>query len=217
MKKFGFLLLAAATLLVAGTGVHAAQQDVWQKTMDAVARQGFWHNELRVTIIPLTPRVILAEMDTSGKSPEQIAKEFGDELARLKTDRQYVFRVTVERANPDVPSEVPLAGILRSPLLLVKACRVSATTVKSFDYRNLAEQKSDTAIIAFDRKENLLQDYIRPDAPRFTVRLYNPQNAFDIAEWCQADYETPLAYPSEIQSLYDQIKPLVSRVYLISF
>lgn len=217
MKKFGFLLLAAAVLLAAGTGVRASQQDVWQKTVDVVSRQGLWHNELRVTVMPLTPRVVLAEMDKSGKSPEQIGKEFGDELVRLKSDKQYVFRVMVERVNPDVPSEVPLTGILRAPLLLVKASRLNATIIKSFDHLNLAEQNSDTALIAFDRKENLLQDYITPDSPRFTVRFYNPQNAFDIAEWCEADYQIPFAYPNELQALYEQVKPMVSRLYLTSF
>lgn len=217
MRRITTVFLAAVIALAAGAGACAAGQTMWGTTSAQISQQGTWRNEIRVVVVPMSARAVLAKCYDPAQDSAQLSQSWTAELKRLSIEKQIVVAIYVSRANSRVPNRIPLADLVKSPLLIVGAERLAGKVIDPFDHETLETAQSDQAIIAFERREGILGEYIGPGVARFEVRLVDPANLFDFAEWVEAVFRLPMAYPPELQDLYEKLSPSVPRQYLTSF
>lgn len=211
------LIIVMAGLLVLLTGLAlmpvAANEGITlgEETTRILSQSQVWRNELTVTILPITSKVLLSRLYLEDADASRIANTWEGDMKRFGTDKFNLFEVRVTRVNAEKPSTIMLADLFKSPIMMIAAERVKGMALFPFNVQTLEKQVYDTAIIAFPRKAGLFSEYINKKTELVIVRFYDPDQLFDVNEWAQFEYRLPLAYPPKLIAYEEQMKKLISK------
>jgi|GEM_PF-2233642 hypothetical protein len=205
------LMIGLTLLPVAAADGANGGMTLGEETARILSQSQTWRNELTVTVLPLTSKVLLSRLYLEDADPSRIANTWEGDLKRFGTDKYNLFEVKVARQNPEKPSSILLTDLFKAPIMMVAAERINGAVLFPFNVPTLENEVYDTAIIAFPRKAGLISEYINKNTERVIIRFYDPDQLFDISEWAQFEYRLPLAYPPKLIAYEEQMKKYISR------